>query len=188
MVTGSITLSALFSFQPFYLPRLSFFLSNHTIFPLAIKRFLGLYHSCMFCFTVFCTLTEIFKLLPNLISSTSLCLSWPVILPSPNHLPASPSRLSLPHITPSLTPPKTPGAPASRQLITEPAPDELSFVVKFLIIALGLQVFLRCPSLNSITLSLFLSLLTWTLLLLPTPLDTVEINIFSQSNGGDRGT
>ncbi len=66
----------------------------------------GLYHSqCMFRFTVSCTRTRIFKLLPHLTSSTSLCLSSPVILPSPNHPPASLFLLSLfltPH--PSHTP------------------------------------------------------------------------------------
>lgn len=108
------------------------------------------------------------------LSQSPTCLAFAALSPSPR--PACPS--------PPLTLPN-PCAPASRQLITEPAPDELSFVVKFLIIALGLQVFLRCPPLLSLTpLSSFFFFLS---LLEPPPLDTAEINIFSQSMEATEG-
>lgn len=111
MVTGSIKLSALFCFliPTHCLPRLSFYpLQSHT-FPshrLTVHS-LGLHHSQhMFCFTVSkpfsvsCDLTRIFKLLPHLTSSPSLCLALPAILTPPNHPPASLSLLSPLYTTP----------------------------------------------------------------------------------------
>lgn len=151
------------SFQLFHLPHLSIFypLQSHTFssrrLTRAFSRPLSLTAPVLFLCVQnpFLSLTRIFKRLPHLTSSPSLCLSSPVILPSPNHPPASLFSALSPSPHPACpSPPLTlpnPCAPASRQLITEPAPDELSFVVKFLIIALGLQVFRRCPPLLSLT-------------------------------------
>lgn len=103
---------------------------------------------------------------------------------SPSHFDPSqsPTCLSFSALSPLHHPTCSHPHKPSRQLITEPAPDELSFVVKFLIIALGLQVFQRCPHLLSLTPSLFPSLSQH-----PHPTDKVEINIFSQSMEATEG-
>lgn len=107
MVTGSITLSALSSFQLFYPSRLSHLISMSfllAVLPCILSA--SVTQSTCFGLMVSFTLTRIFKLLPHLTSSTSLCLSSPVILSSPNHPPASHSPLSLPPPQPVPHPPK----------------------------------------------------------------------------------